>query len=106
MSFFDSLGSVANALLEGYCVRTPGSINFGGFGCMRSGDIAMCSFLDPLNSVGEIVETITSRRNITDTNELADALESWTGLMVVLPCSMTRFVRRTGTFPLLREILI
>ena len=30
-----------------------------------------------MNSVGELVETILSRTNIADTNELAGAVESW-----------------------------
>ena len=30
-----------------------------------------------MNSVGELVETILSRINIADTNELAEAVESW-----------------------------
>ena len=32
-----------------------------------------------MNSVGELVETILSRLNIADTNELAEAVESWRG---------------------------
>ena len=32
-----------------------------------------------MNSVGELVETILSRINIADTNELAEAVESWRG---------------------------
>ena len=32
-----------------------------------------------MNSVSELVETILSRINIADTNELAEAVESWRG---------------------------
>ena len=32
-----------------------------------------------MNSVGELVETILSRINIADTNELAQAVETWRG---------------------------
>ena len=39
--------------------------------------IALPSFLASMNYVGELVETIVSRINIADTNELAEAVESW-----------------------------
>ena len=32
-----------------------------------------------MNSLGELVETILSRINVADTNELAEAVESWRG---------------------------
>ena len=54
--------------------------------------------------MGELVETILSRINIADTNELAEAVESWRGPVVVLPCQMTLVVRKPGTFLLLRGI--
>ena len=58
------------------CVNRP--VNFGGLGCRRAEDIALPSFLASMNSVGEgeLVETILSRINIADTNELAEAVES------------------------------
>ena len=52
-------------------------MNFGGLGCRRAEDIALPSFLASMNSVGKIVETSLSRINIADTNELAEAMESW-----------------------------
>ena len=52
-------------------------MNFGGLGCRRAENIALPSFLASMNSVGELVETILSRINIADTNELAEAVESW-----------------------------
>ena len=55
-------------------------MNFGGLGCKRAEDIALPSFLAYMNSVGELVETILSRINIADTNELAEAVESWRGV--------------------------
>ena len=54
-------------------------MNFGVLGCRRAGDIALPSFLASINSVGELVETILSRMNIADTNELAEAVVSWRG---------------------------
>ena len=67
-------------------------------------DIALPSFIVSMNFAGEFVETILSRINLADTNELAEAVESWGGLVVVFPCPMTRDVRRPGTFLLtLRE---
>ena len=54
-------------------------MSFGGLGCRRAGDIALPSFIASMNSVGELVETILSRINIADTNELAEAVESWRG---------------------------
>ena len=48
-------------------------------GCRRAEDIALPSFLATMNSVSELVETILSRINIADTNELAEAVESWRG---------------------------
>ena len=58
----------------------PGfGVSFGGLGCRRAGDIALPSFLAFINSVSELVETILSRTIIVDTNELAEAVESWRG---------------------------
>ena len=61
------------------CKQAGFPLNFGGLGCMRTEDIALPSFLVSMNSVGELVETIFSRINIEDTNELAEAMESWRG---------------------------
>ena len=65
-------------------------------GCGRAGDVALPSFLASMNSVGELAEAILSRITIADTNELAEAVESWRGASVdaSLPCPMTRVVRR------------
>ena len=64
--------------LEGdVCKQAGFPVNFGGLGCRRAEDIALPSFLASMNSVGELVETILSRINIADTNELAEAVESW-----------------------------
>ena len=49
-------------------------------GCRRAGNISTCLLSLPLwTLVGELVETILSRINIADTNELAEAVESWKG---------------------------
>ena len=80
------------------------SVSFGDLGCRKAGDITLPSFWASMNSVGELVETIFSRIPIPDTNELAEAVDIRGGLVVVLPCPMTREGRRPGTFLLLREI--
>ena len=65
-------------LLEGDMYKPAGfPVNFGGLGCSRAEDIALPSFLASMNSVRELVETILSRIIIADTNELAEAVESW-----------------------------
>ena len=77
--FFESLGRGVNVSLEGHvCKQAVFPVNFGGLGCWRAGDIALLSFLVS-NSVGELVETILSRIYKADTNELAEAVESWRG---------------------------
>ena len=54
-------------------------MSFGGLGCRRAGDIALPSFIASMNSVGELVETILSKINMANTNELAEAVEFWKG---------------------------
>ena len=61
-------------------------MSFDDLGCRRATDIALLSFLDSMNSVGKLVENILSKINIADTDELAEAVESWRGLVVGLPC--------------------
>ena len=79
-ALFDSLGRVANVSLErDVCKQAGFSANFVGLGCRRAEDIPLPSFLASMNSVGELVETILSRINIADTDELAETVESWTG---------------------------
>ena len=79
-ALFGSLGRVTNVSLEGdVCKQAGFPVNFGGLGCRRAEDIALPSFLASMNSVGELVETILSRINIADTNELAEAVESLRG---------------------------
>ena len=79
-ALFDSLGRVTNVSLEGDVCKQAGlPVSFGGLGCRRAGDIALPSFIASMNSVGELVETILSRINIADINELAEAMESWRG---------------------------
>ena len=78
-ALFGSLGRVSNVSLEDVCNQGGFPVNFGGLGCKRAEDIALPSFLAYMNSVGELVETILSRINIADTNELAEAVESWRG---------------------------
>ena len=79
-ALFDSLGIVANVSLEeDVCKQAGLPVSFGGLGCRRAGDIALPFFIASMNSVGELVETILSRINIADTNELAEAVESWRG---------------------------
>ena len=76
-ALFDSLRRVANVSLKGDVRKQAGlPVSFGGLGCRRAGDIALTSFLASMNSVGELVETILSKINIADTNELAEAVES------------------------------
>ena len=79
-ALFDSLGRVTNLSLVGDVCKQAGlPVSFGGLGCRRAGDIALPSFIASMNSVGELVETILSRINIADTNELAEAVESCRG---------------------------
>ena len=78
-ALFGSLGRVTNALEGDVCKQAGFPVNFGGLGCRRAEDIALPSFLASMNSVGELVETILSKINIADTNELAEAVESWRG---------------------------
>ena len=66
--------------LEGDVCKQAGlPVIFGGLGCRRAGDIALPSFIASMNSLGEFVEIILSKINIADTNELAEAVESWRG---------------------------
>ena len=79
-ALLDSLGRMANVSLEGdVCNHAWFPLKFGVIGCRRAGDIALSYFLGSINSVGELVETIISRTNIANTNELAEAVESWRG---------------------------
>ena len=79
-ALFDSLGKVTNVSLEGdVCKQAALPVSLGGLRCRRAGDIALPSFIASMNSVGELVETILSRINVADTNELAEAVESWRG---------------------------
>ena len=79
-ALFGSVARVTNVSLEGdVCKQAGFPVNLGGLGCRRAEDIALPSFLASMNSVGELVETNLSRNNIADTNELAEAVESWRG---------------------------
>ena len=81
-ALFDSLGRGAKVSLEGdVCKQAGFPLSFGGLGCRGAGDIALPSFLASKNSVGELVETILSRINIADTNELAEAVDSECGVV-------------------------
>ena len=64
------------------CKQAGLPVSFGGLGCRRAGDIALPSFIASMNSVRELVETIFSRINIANTNELAEAVEPWRGASV------------------------
>ena len=78
--FFDSLGRVANVSLEGDVCKHAGlPVSFGCLGCRRAGYISLPTFIASINYVGELVESILFRINIADTNELAEAVESWRG---------------------------
>lgn len=80
-ALFESLGRVTNVSFEGDVGKQAGfPVSFGGLGCRRAGDIALPSFLSSMNSVGELVETILSKVNIADTNELTEAVEAWRGI--------------------------
>ena len=77
-ALFDSLGRATNESLEGDVCKQAGiPVNFGGLGCRRAGDIALPSFIASMNSLGELMENTLSRINVADTNELAEAVESW-----------------------------
>ena len=77
MANSDSQGREANVSLDGNVCKQAGfQVNFGGLGCRRAGDIALLSFLASINSVSQLVETILSRINIADTNEIAEDVES------------------------------
>ena len=82
-------------------------MNFGCLGCRRAGDIALPSFLASMNSVGEFVETMLSRINIAETNEL---VESWRGASGVagLPDDLNRqrtfLLRKIGKIYWVRRI--
>ena len=55
-----------------------------------------------MNSVSDLVETILSRTNIADTNELAEAVVPLRGAIVlVLLFSMTQYVRKLNVLPVL-----
>ena len=100
---FDYLLRVANVSLEeDVCKQAVFPMSFSGFGCTRAGDIVLPSFIGSMNSVGELEETILSRINIADSNELPEAVESWRGLVVVLRCLMIKDVRRR--FSIVRKI--
>ena len=79
-ALFDSLGRVDNVLLQGdVCKQAGFPVSFGGLGCRRAGDISLPSSIASMKSVVGLVETVLSRINIADTNELAEAVESWRG---------------------------
>ena len=76
-ALFNSLGRVANVLLEGdVCKQAGFPVNFGGLGCRRF--FFPCLY-ELCGRVGALVETILSRSNTADTNELAEGVESWRG---------------------------
>ena len=52
-------------------------VSLGGLGVRRAVDVALPAFAASMHSVGELVEVILSRVNMTDTNELAEAGEAW-----------------------------
>ena len=75
----------------------------GGFGCRREEDIALPSFLASMNSVGELVETIISRINIADTNELAEAVEYWRGASCGAPLTDDPSRQKAWDLPILKR---
>ena len=102
---FGSLGRVTNLSLEGdVCKQAGFPVNFCGLGCRRAEDISLPSFLASMNSVGELMETILSRINIADTNELAEAVESWRGASGDAPLPDDPSRQKAWTFLLLRGI--
>lgn len=77
-ALFDSLGRVTNVSFTGDIEKQAGfPVGFGGLGCRRVGDIALPSFLASVNSTSDLVETILSKINIANTNELEDAVVAW-----------------------------
>ena len=65
---------------KGMCFPCNGfPVRFGGLGCRRVGDISLPSSMASMKSVVGLIETILSRINIADTNELAEAVDSWRG---------------------------
>ena len=72
-ALFGSLGRESIVSLEGdVCKQAGFPVSFGGLGCRRYR-------LASMNSVVELLEIIHSRPNKADTNELAEAVESWRG---------------------------
>ena len=66
--------------LEGDVCKHAGlPVSFGCLGCRRAGYISLPTFIASMNYVGELVESILFRITIADTNELAEAVESWRG---------------------------
>ena len=105
-SLFDSLGRVAYVSLEGDMYNKPGSHWVLALLVVGELEISPCLlFFASTNYAGDY-RNILSITNIADSNELVEAEESWRGLVLVLPCLMTRDVRRHSNFLLLREIKI
>ena len=105
-TLFGSLGRVTNVSLEGIgnvCKQAGFPVNFGGLGCRRAEDIALPSFLASMYSVGELVETILSRINIADTNELAEAVESWRGPSVDAPLPDDKSRQKAWDLPIVER---
>ena len=103
---FDSLGRVTNVSLDRDVCKMAGfPVSFGYLGFRRAGDIALPSFLASMNSVGELVETILSRINIADTNELAEAVESWREASGGASLPNDLRCKKTWNLPIVKKIL-
>ena len=90
--------------LEGdVCKQAGFPVNFGSLGCRTAEDIALPSFLASMNSVGELAETIPSRINIADTNEFAEAVESWRGASGDAPLPDDPCRQKAWDFPIVER---
>ena len=65
------------SLEKDVCKQAGFAVSFGGLGCKRVVDIALPSSFTSMNSVASWKLAIVSRTNLVETNELAEAVESW-----------------------------
>ena len=103
-ALLESLGRVTNVSFEGDAMKQAGfPVSLGGLGCRRVGDIALPSFLASLYAVAELVETILSRVNIADTNELAAAGDAWSRIGGGVPFPEEPSRQKSWDLPLVKK---
>jgi len=77
-SLKSAIASVTNVEMSGDSwAQASLPVCLGGLGCRKAGDIALPAFVSSMNSVSNLVEAILSNVNVADTDELAEAVESW-----------------------------